>query len=125
MTDEEKEREAERLFVLFERMEKNPAVSIGTGGEGGKMKNPVREAVESGRYGDLEDVSNFFRFEPRLSSTSPPLTSFLPSTSAPKQTEEVKRQLDLQDERDEADAIKEMAAHKARKAKQKEEAGRG
>ncbi|KAL7410979.1 guanine nucleotide exchange factor [Mrakia frigida] len=127
MTDEEKEREAERLFVLFERMEKNPAVSMGTGGEGGKMKNPVREAVESGKYGELEDVSS------RLSLPSE--DSSLDATFADRsfsfdvgQTEEVKRQLDLQDERDEAEAIKEMEAHKARKARQKEEAaaaGRG
>jgi hypothetical protein len=40
MTDEEKEREAERLFVTFERMEKNPAMKM--------MENPMKAAVERG-----------------------------------------------------------------------------
>jgi Guanine nucleotide exchange factor synembryn len=41
MSDEEKEREAERLFVLFERLRATGVVDV---------KNPVREAVESGRF---------------------------------------------------------------------------
>ncbi|KAF8603417.1 hypothetical protein BDV93DRAFT_523195 [Ceratobasidium sp. AG-I] len=41
MTDEEKEREAERLFVLFDRMERM-----------GMAKNPIREAYQSGRFQD-------------------------------------------------------------------------
>ncbi|KAK9466891.1 guanine nucleotide exchange factor [Lipomyces arxii] len=51
MTDEEKEREAERLFVLFEsalltviRMRQNGVV---------KVENPIRTAVESGRFEEL------------------------------------------------------------------------
>lgn len=39
MTEEEKEREAERLFVLFDRLEKT-----GTG-----FVNPVRKAVQEGK----------------------------------------------------------------------------
>ena len=37
MTQEEKEREAERLMTLFQRMERNPAISLstGTGGSSG------------------------------------------------------------------------------------------
>lgn len=67
MTPEEAEREAERLFVLFQRMDKNPAVSLGTsagmtkeaggGGassEGGKWMNPVKRAVENGEYEKIE-----------------------------------------------------------------------
>ena len=38
MTDEEKEREAEKLFVLFERMEKV------TG-----MENPIKKALHEGK----------------------------------------------------------------------------
>ena len=38
MTDEEKEREAERLFVLFERLEK-----------AGGMENPIKKALHEGR----------------------------------------------------------------------------
>lgn len=45
MTPEEKEREAERLFVLFERMEKNPVISMDSGEEGGKGKKGVREMM--------------------------------------------------------------------------------
>ncbi|KAJ2830318.1 hypothetical protein IWW50_000351 [Coemansia erecta] len=45
MTDEEKEREAERLFVLFERLNKTGII---------KTENPVRAAVESGRFEELD-----------------------------------------------------------------------
>ncbi len=41
MSEEEKEREAERLFVLFERLRATGVVSV---------DNPVREAVERGRF---------------------------------------------------------------------------
>jgi len=44
MTDEEKEREAERLFVLFERMR-----SLGVG-----VENPVRTAQQSGKFEELD-----------------------------------------------------------------------
>ena len=44
MTDEEKEREAERLFVLFERMR-----SLGVG-----VENPVRTFQQSGRFEELD-----------------------------------------------------------------------
>lgn len=40
MTDEEKEREAEKLFVLFDRMNRNGAMSV---------VNPVKQAQESGK----------------------------------------------------------------------------
>ncbi|KAK9240504.1 guanine nucleotide exchange factor [Lipomyces kononenkoae] len=46
MTDEEKEREAERLFVLFERMRENGIIDV---------ENPVRTAVQSGRFQELSD----------------------------------------------------------------------
>ena len=44
MTDEEKEREAERLFVLFERMR-----TLGVG-----VENPVRVAQQSGQLEELD-----------------------------------------------------------------------
>lgn len=44
MTDEEKEREAEKLFVLFDRLEK-----------AGGMENPIKKALHEGR---LEKYSN-------------------------------------------------------------------
>ncbi|KHN96894.1 Guanine nucleotide exchange factor, Ric8 [Metarhizium album ARSEF 1941] len=46
MTDEEKEREAERLFVLFERLKKTGIVNI---------QNPVEKAVHEGRFEELSD----------------------------------------------------------------------
>lgn len=44
MTDEEKEIEAEKLFVLFERMR-----NLGVG-----VENPVRAAQQSGRFEELD-----------------------------------------------------------------------
>ncbi|KAL5376525.1 hypothetical protein DPSP01_010434 [Paraphaeosphaeria sporulosa] len=46
MTEEEKEREAERLFVLFERLKATGVVNV---------KNPVEEAFRSGRIQELPD----------------------------------------------------------------------
>ncbi|KAJ2746552.1 hypothetical protein GGI20_001263 [Coemansia sp. BCRC 34301] len=46
MTDEEKEREAERLFVLFERLNKTGFI---------KVDNPVRAAMDSGRFQEIEE----------------------------------------------------------------------
>lgn len=45
MTEEEKEREAERLFVLFERLRATGVVDI---------KNPVQQAMEEGRFEELD-----------------------------------------------------------------------
>ncbi|KAK6340917.1 hypothetical protein TWF696_009230 [Orbilia brochopaga] len=46
MTDEEKEREAERLFVLFERLNRTGVVNV---------ENPLRQAVQEGRFEELSD----------------------------------------------------------------------
>ncbi len=46
MTQEEKEREAERLYVLFERLKATGVVDV---------KNPVHEALEQGRFEEVED----------------------------------------------------------------------
>ncbi|KAF2626224.1 hypothetical protein BU25DRAFT_492351 [Macroventuria anomochaeta] len=46
MTQEEKEREAERLFVLFERLKRTGVVNV---------QNPVEEALRSGRIEELSD----------------------------------------------------------------------
>ncbi|UZP34058.1 hypothetical protein NXS19_001874 [Fusarium pseudograminearum] len=46
MTEEEKEREAERLFVLFERLKNTGVVDI---------QNPVEAAMREGRYRELKD----------------------------------------------------------------------
>ncbi|KAB8346280.1 hypothetical protein FH972_023324 [Carpinus fangiana] len=49
MTVEEKEREAERMFVLFERLRATGVVDV---------KNPLREAVESGRLQEVDGEDN-------------------------------------------------------------------
>jgi len=46
MTDEEKEREAERLFVLFERLKKTGVMDV---------VNPVQEAINSGKIREIEE----------------------------------------------------------------------
>ncbi|KAI8624770.1 guanine nucleotide exchange factor [Xylariaceae sp. FL1651] len=46
MTEAEREREAERLFVLFERLRANGVISV---------ENPIRTAVEEGRFEELPD----------------------------------------------------------------------
>lgn len=51
MTQEEKEREAERLFVLFDRMDRNPVISMNSGEQGQGKKTPkdlMREKLERG-----------------------------------------------------------------------------
>ncbi|KAF2092121.1 hypothetical protein K490DRAFT_70794 [Saccharata proteae CBS 121410] len=45
MTEEEKEREAERLFVLFERLKATGVVNV---------KNPVEQALDEGRFEELD-----------------------------------------------------------------------
>ncbi|KAI0444931.1 guanine nucleotide exchange factor [Xylaria telfairii] len=46
MTEDEREREAERLFVLFQRLQANGIISV---------ENPIRTAVEEGRFEELPD----------------------------------------------------------------------
>ncbi|KND91160.1 Synembryn-like protein C3E7.04c [Tolypocladium ophioglossoides CBS 100239] len=46
MSQEEKEREAERLFVLFERLKANGLIDV---------QNPVERAVQEGRFRELDD----------------------------------------------------------------------
>jgi len=45
MTDEEKEREAERLFVLFERLKATGVMNV---------VNPVQQAVQDGRFEEVD-----------------------------------------------------------------------
>jgi len=46
MTQEEKEREAERLFILFERLKKTGVMNV---------QNPVEKAYSEGRFLELDD----------------------------------------------------------------------
>ncbi|KAL8871866.1 MAG: hypothetical protein Q9174_002394 [Haloplaca sp. 1 TL-2023] len=45
MTEEEKEREAERLFVLFERLKATGVVNV---------RNPVEQGIQEGRFEEIE-----------------------------------------------------------------------
>ncbi|KAH7321407.1 guanine nucleotide exchange factor synembryn-domain-containing protein [Stachybotrys elegans] len=45
-TEEEKEREAEKLFVLFERLKKNGVIQV---------ENPIAQAVREGRYREAKE----------------------------------------------------------------------
>lgn len=45
MTEEEKEREAERLFVLFERLKATGVVDV---------QNPVAQAAQEGRFEEVD-----------------------------------------------------------------------
>ena len=45
MTDEEKEREAERLFVLFEKLKATGVVNV---------LNPVEQALQEGRFEEVD-----------------------------------------------------------------------
>lgn len=56
MTEEEKEREAERLFVLLDRMEKNPIISASSGdGEKKGINQMMREKMERGQSEGWEE----------------------------------------------------------------------
>lgn len=44
MSDDEKEREAEKLFVLFQRLKKNGVINV---------QDPIQEAVDSGRFQEM------------------------------------------------------------------------
>jgi hypothetical protein len=55
MTEEEKEREVEKLFVLFDRMERNPVISMNSGDDSkGKGKTPKEIMREKLERGELE-----------------------------------------------------------------------
>lgn len=48
MTEEEKETEADRLFSLFDRMDRTGVM---------KVQNPLKQAVDSGRFQEIENKS--------------------------------------------------------------------
>lgn len=105
MTPEEKEREAERLFVLFDRMDKNPIISAGTeeraegqtpnassssapGGSGARktMMQTMREKLEKGEVDQWER----------------------------KDEEEERKRLEEEEKREEEEAKRDLAAYKKR-----------
>lgn len=51
-TDEQKEREAERLFAVFDKMDRNPVIS--TQGPSGE-KRGVKEAIQA-KYAEVDET---------------------------------------------------------------------
>lgn len=91
MTEEEKEAEAEKMFVLFDRLSRNPVISAAAPGEGGtkSVEEAMREQVSKGVGAKWEE-------------------------------EEGKRELariEKEEEEDEEGALKELAAYRERKKK--------
>ncbi|WVO24978.1 uncharacterized protein IAS62_006361 [Cryptococcus decagattii] len=91
MTEEEKEREAERLFILFDRLEKNQVISMKSGddqdGQKSKvqgLKEKMREKLESG---EMERWDS-------------------------KDAQEERQRLEEEAARDEEEAFRELAAYK-------------
>lgn len=78
MTQEEKEREAERLMHLFERMERNPAMKV--------MENPMKEMVRSGKMETWEKDAE----------------------------EKERKRLEMEEEGEEEEALRELAQYKKR-----------
>lgn len=91
MTEEEKEREAERLFILFDRLEKNQVICMKSGddqdGQKSKvqgLKEKMREKLESG---EMERWDS-------------------------KDAQEERQRLEEEAARDEEEAFRELAAYK-------------
>lgn len=86
MTEEEKEVEAERLMTLFQRMERNPAMSMVSGGDGQTPVNPMREMVGSGRMQAFEK----------------------------EEAERERKRVEVEDREDEEEALRELEQYKKR-----------
>ncbi|WVQ73410.1 hypothetical protein IAR50_002982 [Cryptococcus sp. DSM 104548] len=90
MSEEEKEREAERLFALFDRMEKNPVISMKSGEEGNEKAKGIRDIMrEKLEKGELEEWQG-------------------------KDDEAERRRQEEQEARDEVEALKEIQQYKQR-----------
>ncbi|MCO5565936.1 hypothetical protein L7F22_019611 [Adiantum nelumboides] len=57
MTEEEKEAEAERLFGLFDRLDKTGIIKVD------KRSNPMQNAVDSGRFQEIDEEEDKKRLE--------------------------------------------------------------
>lgn len=93
MSQEEKEREAERLFVLFNRMEKNHVISAGPSADG-QTSGPPRKSMMDSMREKLEkgEVEQWER----------------------KDNEEDQRRLKEEEDIEEAEALRDLAAYKKR-----------
>lgn len=90
MTDEEKEREAEKMFVLFERLNRNPIIKAGAPTPDGgtkSLKEAMQDKVASGEAERWEAA----------------------------EAERVRTEAIAQEEADEEEAAKEMEAYFKRK----------
>ncbi|KIR58484.1 hypothetical protein I314_05729 [Cryptococcus bacillisporus CA1873] len=91
MTEEEKEREAERLFILFDRLEKNQVISMKSGddqdGQKSKVQGPKEKMREKLESGEMERWDS-------------------------KDAQEERQRLEEEAARDEEEAFRELAAYK-------------
>lgn len=103
MTQEEKEREAERLFVLFERMERNPVISTGT-----RAKAPA-ETGTSGAAGGAEEKGKSVKelMSEKLRSGQ------VEEWEKRDEEEEEKRRVE-EERKDEEEALRELGEYKRR-----------
>ncbi|ORY31806.1 guanine nucleotide exchange factor synembryn-domain-containing protein [Naematelia encephala] len=93
MSDAEKEKEAERLFVLFDRMDKNPIISAKTGqGSNAKsVKEAIRDEMER-KAGNKEDEQE------------------------EEEEEEEQEEMRRKEEEDEQEALRDLEAYRRRKS---------
>lgn len=121
MKPEEKEREAERLFVLFQRMEKNPVLSLGAETAPPSSSSPsiAPVAADGARMSSKDDAKNANK-----DAAAAPLniqqlmrrdleSGQHAQLDAKEEAEEAERR-EREDEADEAEVGREMAAYRAR-----------
>nr|XP_019013018.1 uncharacterized protein I206_02515 [Kwoniella pini CBS 10737]OCF51799.1 hypothetical protein I206_02515 [Kwoniella pini CBS 10737] len=96
MTEEEKEKEAEKLFILFERLEKNPIISIKSNDNNNNNENDENKKLNMMNL--MKDKLNSGQFQ-----------------EEDEKNEKIEnKQRQEQDEKDEKDAIKEIENYKKR-----------
>ena len=116
MTPEEKEREAERLFVLFQRMEKNPVLSLGAETAPSCSSSPsvapgsadgarVSSAVDAKDKNKALSIQQLMRRDLESGQHA--------QLDAQEEAQEAERR-EREDEADEAEVGREMAAYRAR-----------
>lgn len=114
MTQEEKEREAERLFVLFDRIEKNPVLSMSsdTGGHPQSEDGDVKGKKEKGKGKEKKGFSIKDMMRDKLESGEMESWDL-------KEAEETRRMAEEEEKREEEEVGREMRRYKERKTGRK------
>lgn len=103
MSQEEKEREAERLFVLFQRMKRNPVLSLGA-----EVGTSGAEGVGGGSQGKVVGVEQMMREK---------LNSGEHAEMDEREEREEREKREKEEREDEEEAGREMAAYRARRGR--------